>query len=213
MRTSLFQRLMQLGAAGRRSRSFVRQADQARDAGDWESARLHYKRAIASGLDDAALHVQCGHAHKEVGLLAVAEAHYLHARTKMPNDADLHLQLGHFYKVSDRWNEAVDAYSRMVELAPNAPEPFELRFARRKQAAEAVVKLLQDSFEGEQYLDANPEVRDAKMDPVDHFVQFGVKAGHALQHDTSSIEMTKERWQHGLSKTYSGTSPVVSHRS
>lgn len=201
VKTSLFQRLVQLAAVSRRSRYLVRQADRARDDGDWTSACLYYERAIAGGLDDAALHVQCGHAHKEAGHLEAAEAHYLYAKTKMPNNADLHLQLGHFYKVSGRWDEAVDAYMKAVKLSPGVPEPFELRFARRKQAAELVVKLLEDNFEGEQYLEINPELRDIKMDPFDHFIQFGVTEGRALQRDAASIQMTKERWQQGLLKT------------
>ncbi len=96
-------------------------ADAARDAKAWDTAAALYEAVLAAQPVNAAIHIQCGHMHKEAGNLPQAELHYLQAFALTPDDADLSLQLGHFYKVAGRHYEALAAYQRAARLAPDWP--------------------------------------------------------------------------------------------
>ena len=107
----------------RKSKLIIRDANSARDAGEYRRAALLYEKALRLVPDNAAIHIQCGHMFKEAGELANAEPHYLKAKQLTPEDPDLALQLGHFYKIAGRPREAERSYRRAIELNPTWPEP------------------------------------------------------------------------------------------
>jgi len=114
---------MVLNFGARKSSRIVRRANVARGLTKYREAALLYEEALCLTPDNAAIHIQCGHMHKEAGDLANAERHYLRAKLLTPNDPDLALQLGHFYKVAGRPREAELSYQRAIELDPAWPEP------------------------------------------------------------------------------------------
>jgi ADP-heptose:LPS heptosyltransferase len=107
----------------RKHKQLIRNADSARDAREYRRAALLYEKALRLVPNNAAIHIQCGHMHKEAGDLANAEPHYLRAKLLTPDDPDLALQLGHFYKVAGRPLEAELSYKRAIELDPTRAEP------------------------------------------------------------------------------------------
>jgi Flp pilus assembly protein TadD len=109
----------------RRNQRILDQADIARNAKNFRKAALLYERALVSMPDDVAIHIQCGHMHKEASQadsaspaedLARAEYHYNCAKPLTPDDPDLALQLGHFYKVAGRLEEAELAYREAMGI-------------------------------------------------------------------------------------------------
>ena len=112
--------------------AMVARANALRDQRQWRSAAVLYDEVLRIR-PDAALHVQCGHMHKEAGDLAQAEAQYRKALGLLPDDADLALQLGHLFKVAGRVREAEASYARAAALQPGWEVPAaELRFLRTK---------------------------------------------------------------------------------
>lgn len=99
-------------------------ADAARDVRDFHRAVQLYEEHLRTAPDDAAIHIQCGHMHKEAGDLVRAQQHYLRAKALTPDDPDLALQFGHFYKVAGRLHEAELAYRRAAELNPESTQPL-----------------------------------------------------------------------------------------
>jgi hypothetical protein len=93
-------------------------ADRARDAGRWEFAARHYRKALNRNPRNAPIWVQYGHALKQTGHVAEAERAYREAIALDPNAADPHLQLGHALKLQRRRNEAAAAYRRALDLDP-----------------------------------------------------------------------------------------------
>ena len=61
-------------------RSLRDRADAARDSGNFHKAALLYEEHLLDAPDDAAIHIQCGHMHKESGDLVSAEQHYNRAK-------------------------------------------------------------------------------------------------------------------------------------
>jgi tetratricopeptide (TPR) repeat protein len=98
--------------------SLITLADRARDAGQWELAARHYRKALNRNPRNSPIWVQYGHALKETGQMAEAEGAYRKATELDPNAADPHLQLGHALKLQRRKNEAVAAYCRALDLDP-----------------------------------------------------------------------------------------------
>jgi ADP-heptose:LPS heptosyltransferase len=107
------------------ARHLVSRANAARDARRYQDAAALYEEALLMDSANAAIHIQCGHMHKEAGQRSAAELHYAEARRLDPQDADLALQLGHFYKVGGRLDEARRAYSEAVALSPGWTVPQE----------------------------------------------------------------------------------------
>jgi len=100
-------------------RYLVSRADAARDERRFGDAAALYEEALRLNPSNAAIHIQCGHMHKEAGQRAQAELHYAEAWRLTPADADLALQLGHFYKSDGRLERARRSYRRAVDLAPD----------------------------------------------------------------------------------------------
>jgi len=110
---------------GKAFHGMVARANAARDEHRYRDAAIIYGEALRLYPDDAGIHVQCGHMHKEAGEYAAAEEHYLRAAELLPADADLALQLGHFFKLSGRPGAAIEAYQRACKLAPDWSVPGE----------------------------------------------------------------------------------------
>jgi tetratricopeptide (TPR) repeat protein len=91
-------------------------ADQARDAGQWQRAAELYRIALDKDPENPPIWVQYGHALKESGNRIAAETAYRTALTYDPSDADAHLQLGHVLKLQGKLSEAEMAYSRALAL-------------------------------------------------------------------------------------------------
>lgn len=96
----------------------IARGDHARDAGRWELAARHYRRALDRMPNAPATWVQYGHALKEGGNLEAAEAAYRRALALDPEAADTWLQLGHALKLQGRREEAGAAYARSLALDP-----------------------------------------------------------------------------------------------
>jgi tetratricopeptide (TPR) repeat protein len=111
------------GAPWRRRGGGLARGDQARDAGRWDLAARHYRRALERMPKAPATWVQYGHALKESGDPAAAEAAYRRALALDPQTADTWLQLGHALKLQGRLEEAGAAYARCLALAPVLPYP------------------------------------------------------------------------------------------
>jgi tetratricopeptide (TPR) repeat protein len=110
---------------GRRSarESSLSLADRARDAGRWELAALHYRKALEAS-ESAAIWVQYGHALKESGRIAEAEAAYNRSLNLDGQIADTHLQLGHALKLQGGQSVAILAYLEAFRLDPSSPEAY-----------------------------------------------------------------------------------------
>lgn len=91
-------------------RRSVRQADEARDRGNWFRAVRGYRTALFLDPRLAAIWIQYGHALKESGNRPGAEAAYRKAISYEHTNADAHLQLGHLLKLQNRTAEAAGEY-------------------------------------------------------------------------------------------------------
>ena len=94
----------------------LRRADEARDRGDWRPAATAYARYLEGAPDDAAIHVQHGHALKESGSAAEATRAYQRSLDLDPENADSWLQLGHVLKLQGRADDAAAAYRRALTI-------------------------------------------------------------------------------------------------
>src|SRR5260370_25849699 len=101
---------------GAARQSVITRGDRALEAGQWDIAARHYRKALRRNPHNPPIWVEYGHALKESGHLAEAEAAYRRALAYAPNVADSHLQLGHALKLQDRAKEARSAYLRAFAL-------------------------------------------------------------------------------------------------
>jgi tetratricopeptide (TPR) repeat protein len=99
--------------------TFLRLADEARDIREWVNAEAHYSSYLELRPDNNAIHIQHGHALKELGRLDEAEAAYNRAMKIEPADPDLHLQLGHLMKIQGQFDRAIEYYRQALKLAPD----------------------------------------------------------------------------------------------
>ena len=102
---------------------YAARGNAARDQRRYAVAAAFYEAALHHDPRNAALHIQCGHMHKEAGDFEAAGRHYAQARRLTPDDADLWLQLGHFHKVQDHLQDAAAAYRQAIALSPDWDEP------------------------------------------------------------------------------------------
>ena len=105
--------------------ALLREADAARDAGNWHAAARAYRAAIEAGCVDPAIDVQLGNMLKEAGEWVAAAARYREALAKRPEDADAWLQLGHCLKLLGRREPAAEAYQRAFALDPRRRDPMD----------------------------------------------------------------------------------------
>lgn len=107
--------LLRRGAGG------IVRGDRARDAGRWDLAARHYRRALERMPKAPAIWVQYGHALKALGELPAAEAAYRRSLALDPGAADTWLQLGHALKLQGRLAEAAEAYAECLARDPASP--------------------------------------------------------------------------------------------
>ena len=92
--------------------------DLARDARDWNAAARYYAKYLECRPEDAAIHVQLGHAEKERGELPNARAAYEMARRLAPGCGDTLMQLGGLLlRLEDR-TAALGVFKDALEADP-----------------------------------------------------------------------------------------------
>ena len=96
------------------------EGDRARDARDWPAAAEAYKAYLETQPSDAAIWVQCGHAHKEQGLLQEAEAAYRTAVSLAPEDADARHHLTALLARLEQPEQAAETFRLLADVAPAA---------------------------------------------------------------------------------------------
>jgi FkbM family methyltransferase len=104
-------------------RGLINRARRARAEKNYSEAASLYERALKIWPFAGAVHIQCGHMHKEAGNFGQAAAHYRRAKKLRPFDPDLALQLGHFYKVAGHRRAAELAYEEALRLRPGWTAP------------------------------------------------------------------------------------------
>ncbi len=103
---------------------FLRQAEQARDRGDWAKAAQAYRRAMEWKPNRADVWLQLGHACKESRQFPDALAAYLRSRALEPGpEADL--QIGHLLKITSNLHGALHHYMQSA-AAEDSRARFEL---------------------------------------------------------------------------------------
>jgi tetratricopeptide (TPR) repeat protein len=102
-----------------RGRRLANQGDEARDRGDFETARKRYRAALDLHPGLVPIWVQYGHMVKEQGDWHTAEIAYRTSIELDGNDADQYLQLGHVLKLKNRGTDALKAYSRALQIDPD----------------------------------------------------------------------------------------------
>jgi glycosyltransferase involved in cell wall biosynthesis len=96
-------------------------ADARRDAGDWAAAERAYRAYLQCRPLHWQIHVQLGHAVKELGDPEAALPHYRRAAELAPDDPDPALQEGHALRLLGRGREAAEAMTRALALEPSSP--------------------------------------------------------------------------------------------
>ena len=120
---------------GKRRASDRRLGNQCRDARDWPGAASAYARHLAANRTDQPIWVQLGHAWKEQDLLAEAADAYQTAVDLDGTDADANIHLADVLRRLGRSDEALAAYTRVNDIAPNAESLQQIRLLRRDSRA------------------------------------------------------------------------------
>jgi tetratricopeptide (TPR) repeat protein len=182
--------------------ALIRRADGLRDSKKYAEAAELYNLVLTREPNRFAIHVQCGHMKKETGRFDEAEQHYLTALRGMRHDSDLHLQFGHLYKLMSRWDDAVGAYTRALELCPGWKLPKEeikiVDGLRTEQILALLRVTIEKTFNSEGYIRLNPDVAQAGMSPLDHYLQYGLSEGRVDDEASSQVELTESVWRDGL---------------
>lgn len=98
------------------SRSYVREADAARDGGHWQKAADLYGEHLSAKGPDFAIMVQQANCLKEAGEYAPALSLYQRAIELKPTDSDVFLQRGHLLKLMNRKIDSIESYKKAFEL-------------------------------------------------------------------------------------------------
>ena len=112
--------LADLNAAMSGVEAVLREADQARDAGDPVSAADLYRSALDQAPERNDVKVQLGNMLKDIGQLGAAEALYREAQKADPDSSDICVQLGHVLKLTGQRAAALDQYRRAARIDPNS---------------------------------------------------------------------------------------------
>lgn len=116
-----------------------RTGNQCRNARDWVGASAAYARHLAVNRTDQPIWVQLGHAYKEQGLLTEAANAYQAAVDLDNRDADASIHLADVLRRLGRGEEALAAYERVNDIAPNVESMQQIRLLRRDtEATEAL---------------------------------------------------------------------------
>lgn len=118
-----------------------RKGNQCRDARDWSGAVSAYQRHLEAHRDDQPIWVQLGHAWKEQGMVEEAADAYGIAVDLDPRDADANIHLADALRRLGRADEALAAYERANDVAPNLEALQQIRALRRDAKATAATGL------------------------------------------------------------------------
>lgn len=105
----------------------LKSADAAARAGAFAKAVREYKAALALKPNSLAAQLGLGNAYYELDTIDAARTHLERARTLAPKDPQVYLLLGAVYQSGGNKDDAVGAYQKYLELAPNG------KFARDVQ--------------------------------------------------------------------------------
>lgn len=101
-------------------------ADRLRNEGQWKDAAAMYGAYLEIRKHDFAIHVQLGHALKEVGDFIQADAAYERAQALKADDADLLLSRGHLSRINGDLTAAVRYYRSSCRMDVSSPACDEL---------------------------------------------------------------------------------------
>ena len=99
-------------------RNLVRDADSARDAGQWTKAANLYAEFLQKTPKDFNITVQLANCLKEAGEYDRSLSIYQKALELSATDSDVYLQQGHALKLSDRKAESLASYKKAYQLDP-----------------------------------------------------------------------------------------------
>ncbi|WP_242153893.1 glycosyltransferase family 4 protein [Sphingomonas sp. BAUL-RG-20F-R05-02] len=112
-----------------------RTGNQCRNAHDWVGASAAYARHLVVNRTDQPIWVQLGHAYKEQGLLTEAANAYQAAVDLDSRDADASIHLADVLRRLGRGEDALAAYERVNDIAPNVESMQQIRLLRRDTKA------------------------------------------------------------------------------
>jgi protein O-mannosyl-transferase len=87
-------------------------------AGNFAKSVKEYKAALVIKPSSLVAHLGLGNAYYELDTNDAALVHLEKARAIAPRDAQVHLLLGAVYQSSGRKEDAITAYKRYLEIAP-----------------------------------------------------------------------------------------------
>jgi O-antigen biosynthesis protein len=93
--------------------------DQCRDAGNWNSAVIHYRKHLERNPRDFDIWVQLGHCLKELSDSDAADRAYTTANSIRQGDADLALNRGHLAKLRGNMEAAREFYQNSFDINNN----------------------------------------------------------------------------------------------
>lgn len=126
---------------GGRNASDRRRGNQCRDARDWQGAAQAYARHLATNSSDQPIWVQLGHALKEQGLLEEAADAYRTAVGLNDRDADANIHLADILRRLGRGDDALAAYERVNDIAPNFEAMQQIRLLRQDTTSTSATEL------------------------------------------------------------------------
>lgn len=125
----------------KRKVNYRRKGNECRDARDWPGAANAYTQHLARHSDDQPIWVQLGHAWKEQGMLEDAAKSYQAAIELNVDDADANIHLADVLRRLNRGEEALAAYERVNNIAPNAEALRNIRLLRGDSRATTAMGL------------------------------------------------------------------------
>lgn len=111
--------------------NYRRKGNQCRDAQDWLGAAEAYTQHLTINSADQPIWVQLGHAWKEQGRLEEAAKAYQAAVDLDMNDVDANIHLADILRRLNRNEDALAAYERVNNIAPNTEAIRNIRLLRR----------------------------------------------------------------------------------
>lgn len=95
--------------------------DSARDQRDWRAAIEAYTDVLEADPQLDHIWIQLGHAHKEVGQMALATSAYLRAVSIRPSEAEAHVHLAHAYKNTRQPDAAIRHFLQALHFGWDKP--------------------------------------------------------------------------------------------